>query len=200
MLKKTIVIALCSFATVGFAQKIVLIEGDLKALSGQTSLNAEFKYDDMIVGKDLKEKDYLGERKKELNEKKAGRGEQWEKAWYDDRKNRFEPQFRELFAKHSKMTTTNASAPYTLIFKTTRTEPGWNIGMGIIRKSAFIDAEAIIVDSKDPKKVIARVSMLNVPGRSVMSDYDFDTGLRLQEAYAKAGKELGGFIKSKSKK
>jgi hypothetical protein len=197
MLKKSIVILLTGLCSAAFAQKIKLIEGDLQPLKGVAGIKTEFTYDNMTVGKDLTEKDYIAEKKGKLDEKEPGRGEKWEKAWVSDRKERFEPQFRELFAKHSSMSAVDDKAPYTLIFKTTRTEPGWNVG--VMRVPAYIDGEAWIVDSADPGKVIAKISIVKSPGRDAWG-YDFETGARLQEAYAKAGKELGGFIKSKTKK
>jgi hypothetical protein len=198
MLKKSItillVIVICSSS---FAQKIKLIEGDLSALKGLNGFTTEFTYDNMIVGKDLTEKNYIVDKKAKLDEKEAGRGEKWEKAWVADRKDRFEPQFRELFSKHSGMSTVDEKSPYTLVFKTTRTEPGWNVG--VMRVPAYIDGEAWIISSTDHNKVIAKISILKSPGRDAWGA-DFETGARLQEAYAKAGKELGGFIKSKTKK
>lgn len=197
MLKKSFVIALLAVATVSYAQKIKIIEGDLKPLKGISGLTAEFTYDNMTIGKDAKkESDYVAERKAKMNQKEAGTGDKWEQAWKADRKDRFEPQFRELFSKHSNMSLVDEKSPYKLIFKTTRTEPGWNIG--ITRVPAFIDGEAWIVDAKDASKVIAKISILKSPGQDAWGA-DFETGARLQEAYAKAGKELGGFIKSKSK-
>src|SRR5690606_7735782 len=111
-------------------------------------------------------------------------------------KDRFEPQFRELFSKHAGVTTADDNATYTLIFKTTRTEPGWNVG--VMRQSAFIDAEAWFVETENPSNVIAKVSIKNAPGRDAMG-YDFETGARIQEAYAKSGKELGKFLVKNTK-
>jgi hypothetical protein len=150
----------------------------------------------MVIGKDEDEKAYITEKKSKLNEKEPGRGEKWEKAWFDDRKNLFEPQFRELFAKHSGMSTTDESSTYKMIFRTTRTEPGFNVG--VVRRPAFIDAEVLIVEAANPDKVIARIEIRNSPGRDAWG-VDFETGARLQEAYAKAGKSLGKFIADRVK-
>lgn len=195
--KSFMILLVASFASsVTFAQKLQLIEGDLAALKGQTAVNTEFVYDNMIIGKDLTEKDYIAERKAKFDEKEAGRGDKWEQAWVADRKERFEPQFRELFAKYSDVSTVGENATYTLIFKTTRTEPGFNVG--VMRRPAFIDAEAWFVETADRSKVVAKVSIRNSPGRDAWG-MDFETGARLQEAYAKAGKELGAFLKKKTK-
>ena len=70
-------------------------------------------------------------------------------------------------------------------------EPGFNVG--VARKNAFINGEAIFVESANHENILAKVSIENSPGRDAFG-YDFDTGLRIQEAYAKAGKELVYFV------
>jgi hypothetical protein len=193
----TFLILFLTVTLTGYAQKIKLIEGNLAPLKGQTSIRTEFTYEPMAVGKYADEKEYIAQKKSDLNKKEAGRGDEWEKKWKADRKDRFEPQFRELFAKHSGLSTVDDNAPYTLVFKTTKTEPGWNVG--VTRAPAFIDAEAWIVESKNPSSVVAKIQLTKAPGRDAWG-MDYETGMRLQEAYAKAGKSLGGFIKGKTKK
>ena len=83
-----------------------------------------------------------------------------------------------------------------MIFKTTRTEPGWNVG--VMRVPAYIDAEVWFVETANPDNVLAKISIKNSPGRDAFG-MDYETGLRLQESYAKAGKSLGGFLKGKLK-
>jgi hypothetical protein len=197
MLKKSLVILLVTASAASFAQRVKLIEGNLSSLKGVTGVKTEFTYENMIVGKDLTEKAYIAEKKANFDEKEPGRGDKWEKAWIADRKDRFEPQFRELFSKHAGISTVDDKSPYTLIFKTTRTEPGWNVG--VMRVPAFIDGEAWIVSSSDRSKVIAKISVMKSPGRDAWG-LDFETGARLQEAYAKAGKELGQFLTKANKK
>jgi hypothetical protein len=197
MMKSFMLTVLTLLSAISFAQKIKLLEGDLKPLKGQSSIRTEFVYDDMIIGKDQSEKNYVAEKKAKLDEKEPGKGTAWEKAWIADRHERFEPEFRNLFAKYASVTTVDEKAPYTMIFKTRRTEPGWNAG--VMRMPAFIDGEAWIVESANRANVIAKISLLKAPGTQAWGG-DFETGARLQEAYAKAGKELGVFIKSKAKK
>jgi hypothetical protein len=179
-----------------YGQKIKVVEGDLSILKGQKGVNTEFTYDNMSVGKFADEADYIAKKKEDYDKKEPGRGDKWEEAWISDRKERFEPQFRELFSKYSEMTTVDENATYTLIFKTVKTEPGWNIG--ISRSPAFIDAEVWITETQNPNKVLAKVTITKSPGRDAMG-YDYETGARLQEAYAKAGKELGAYIRKQTK-
>lgn len=182
-------------ATTSFGQKIKVLEGSLDALKGTDKLNLEYDYSKMGVGKFATEKEYINKKKKEYNDKEAGKGDEWEQSWVADRANRFQPQFEELFGKHSGITAGNIpNAKYTLVFKTTYTEPGYNIY--VTRKNAEIDGEALIVETANHNNVIARLSVLNSPGRTFGGN-DYDTGSRIQESYAVAGKGLGKYLKSK---
>ena len=199
-MKKLYVLALlCAFVTSGvYAQKIKILDGSLDALKGIDKLNLEYDYSKMGVGKFATEKEYLDKKKKDYNEKEAGKGDEWVNSWEADRVNKFQPQFEELFGKHSGITAGDIpNAKYTLIFKTTYTEPGYNIY--VTRKNAEIDGEAIIVETANRSNVIARLSVLNNPGRTFGGN-DYDTGTRIQESYAVAGKGLGKYLKDKLKK
>lgn len=172
------------------AQKIKVVEGNLDALKNETNINTEFTYDDLKVGK-MSEADYIAKKRGEVEKKEAGKGDQWEKAWKEDRKNHYEPQFNNLFTKEGKFNI-DLKAKYTIIIHTTFIEPGYNIG--ISKKNAYIDAEAIVVETANKSKVIAKVTIHNAPGRTFWGG-DFDSGIRIGEAYAKAGKELAQKIK-----
>jgi hypothetical protein len=195
-MKRALAILMVLSVTNVLGQKVKILEGDWNSLKGVKSFKTEFTYSPMTVGKDRDETEYIAEKKKALDEKEKGRGDKWASAWVEDRHNRFEPQFRELFSKHSQMSASDDKSDYTLIFKTTRTEPGWNVG--VMKYPAFIDGEAWIVETKNPKNVVVKISIRNSPGRSAWG-MDWDTGSRLEEAYAKAGKELGQLVKSKLK-
>ncbi|MCB0520362.1 MAG: hypothetical protein H6577_06680 [Lewinellaceae bacterium] len=187
-----------AFALPANAQKLKMTKGDLKALKGEKSINTEFTYENMGVGKFKKEAEYVDKKVKEYNEKEKGRGDTWKEAWIADRQNRFEPQFNELFSKYAEMDAgDHPDAKYTLIFNTSFTEPGFNVG--VMRKNAYIDGTATIVETANRDKVVAVISVDNSPGRSA-GGYDFDTGERISEAYAKAGKELGKMVVKAAKK
>jgi len=171
------------------SQKIKLVEGNLSALKGQNSINLEFSYDGVRVGKYANEKEYIEKKKADYNAKEPGKGNQWEKDWFSDRKGRFEPRFTESFTAAGM--SAKPDAQYTLLFNTTFIEPGFNVG--IARKNAYVDGTAVLVATADKSKVLARLTVDNAPGR-IFGGYDFDTGLRIQECYATAGKGLGRFI------
>lgn len=175
------------------AQKLKLTEGSLDALKGQTEINTEFTYENLKVGKYDKEEEYIKDKTADYNKKEPGRGDSWAKAWKDDRQARYEPKFEELFndkgnlkAVHKKTT------KYTLIFKTTFIEPGFNVG--VWRKNASMNGEVWIVETANPAKAVAKISLDKAQGR-VFGGFDFDTGVRIAEAYADAGKALAKFMK-----
>jgi hypothetical protein len=174
------------------AQKLKLKEGSLDALKGQTEINAEFTYENVKVGKYDKEEEYIKDRTETYNKKEAGRGDNWARAWKDDREARYEPKFLELFNDKGNLKAThNKNAKYTLIFKTTFIEPGFNVG--VMRKNASMNGEAWIVETANPSKAVAKISVDKALGR-VFGGFDFDTGVRIAEAYADAGKALAKFM------
>ena len=190
-MKKSLLFAMLLVAGTAIAQKIKVVEGSLAPLKGEKVIQTQFGYSNMLIGKDgLSEADYISKKKKEYNEKEAGRGDKWEVSWKEDRATRFEPQFNELLEKAG-MVSTKGASKYTLIFNTTRTEPGWNVG--IMRQPARIDAEAFVVETANPSTIIAKLTVMNAPGRDAMG-YDYESGARIQEAYAKSGKEIGQLI------
>lgn len=167
-----------------WAQKFKVLEGDAKALKEISALSIAYVYSPMKVGKFDKEEDYIDKKVKEYNEKESGRGNKWKESWLGDRSKRFEPSFEELFNKHSDVKLSN-NASYKMVMHTTFTEPGFNVV--VMRKYALINAIFTITDASG--KVVAKIQMLDAPGRTY-GGYDYDTGVRIEEAYAMAGKAL----------
>lgn len=184
-----------------FAQRVELRSGDVGVLAGQKTVNVEYDYSDFGVGKFATEQEYLDKKSAEYNAKEAGKGDSWKKAWVDDRKNRYEPKFEELFNKGMEdkgltAVTARPDAQYTLIVKTKFVEPGFNVG--VMRKNAYVDYEIDLVESANKSNKVAQLSMRNVPGGQ-FGGFDFDTGTRIAESYAKAGKSLAAFLDKKLK-
>jgi len=182
------------------AQKLKLKKGSFAKLKGQKSVKILFEYD-TAVGKFKKESDYVKKKTKEYNEKEAGRGDTWAKAWVGDRQARFEPKFIELFNEHIdgkfKLIQSSEETDYTLIFKTTFTEPGFNIG--VMKKDALINGELMLLKSENLDKALGTLTIEKSPGRT-FAGFDYDTGTRLQESYAKAGKECAKYLVKKELK
>lgn len=177
------------------AQKIK-IDGDLSILKGAAAVNVVYTYDSMSVGKFTNEQDYINEKKDEQNDKEPGKGDAWAKKWFTDRVDLYEPKFETLFTKESDIQISK-TAKFTLLFKTTATEPGYNIGGGMFpgsRKNADINATILVVETANPAKVLVTITMTKVPG-GTYGGFDFDTDTRIGECYAKAGKSLGKELK-----
>lgn len=202
-MKKFIYAAVIAFVAIGasdsFAQRVDLKSGDVAVLSGQKTVNIEYDYSEFGVGKFATEKEYLDKKSAEYNAKEAGKGDTWKKAWVDDRKNRFEPKFEELFNKGMEdkglqAVQSRPDATYTLIVRTKFVEPGFNVG--VMRKNAYVDYEVDLVESANKSTKVAQLNMRNVPGGQ-FGGFDFDTGVRIAESYAKAGKSLAAFLDKK---
>lgn len=188
-------------ADAAIAQRVDLRSGDVNVLSGQKTVNVEYDYSSFGVGKFATEQEYLDKKSAEYNAKEAGKGDAWKKAWVEDRKNRYEPKFEELFNKGLEdkgitAVTARPDAQYTLIVKTRFVEPGFNVG--VMRKNAYVDYEIDLVESGNKSNKVAEIAMRNVPGGQ-FGGFDFDTGVRIAESYAKAGKSLAAFLDKKLK-
>ena len=189
--------------SVGYGAIINLRSGSLDFLKGETQVNVEYGYENMRVGKFEREQDYIDKKVAEFNNKEAGKGELWRQGWVNDRARRYQPKFEELLNRFLAVRKSSLNfgsfkdAKYTLILKTTFTEPGW-AGIGGIRESARIDADAVFVETQNRAIPLARLNITKSPGLGAWG-YDYDAGMRIQESYAKAGKELGIFLSRKVK-
>lgn len=199
LLSVSTLLFLVSLTNTADAQKVNLYEGNLNFLKGQTMLNVKYDYSNMSVGDFEKEQDYLDEKIKEKNKEEAGSGDVWAKKWVADRKERFQPKFEELMNDHlgKKGVSLDSlgNAKYTIILKTTHTEPGYNVG--VWRRPAAINVDIWFVEAANEANVLAKIKMEKVPGQDAWG-FDFDTGYRLQESYAKCGKSLAGYLLKKA--
>lgn len=190
------VLAISFFLLTANAQKIKTTEGNPSVLKSESTINIEFTYDNISVGKFADEKDYIKKKTDEYNAKEPGRGDIWSKNWINDRQARYEPKFNDLYCITGKRTISK-DAKYTLIFKTKSIEPGFNVAGGMVafggRKNAEIDAEVWIVETADRSKKIAVITIENAPG-GTWGGYDYDTGTRIAESYAMSGKKLAKYI------
>lgn len=90
--------ALLLFVSPLSAQSIKLQSGSLAFLKGEATLNVEYSYDNLMVGK-LTEQAYIDSKVTDYNKKEAGTGDKWLASWKADPTNRFQPKFEELFNK-----------------------------------------------------------------------------------------------------
>lgn len=192
----TLLMALSSLN--GFSQKLKLTDGDLAFLKNEKTINLVFTYNNLAVGKYDNEKDYVNDKKETMNKKNPGTGDKWANAWKADQEDRYRDQFVELFEKEcpSLKTEKDGNSKYTILYNTTFLEPGYNIG--ISRKNAQHNAVLTIVETANKSKVLATITVDKALGRDFWGA-DFDTGYRLSETYADAGKAIGQFFTKKIK-
>jgi len=190
LITRAAMLALLFFATVANAQKVKIVSGDPSAFKTEASVAFKFTYDGMAIGKFPNGQDYIDKKKAEYNAKQDGKGDRWAEMWVANRASRYEPKFIDLFLKYSKMAE-KKDAKYTIIFHTSFTEPGYNVY--ISKHSSEVNGEAMIVETANPGKVIATISIEKAPGRTFGGD-DYDAGTRITESYADAGKYLAKFI------
>jgi hypothetical protein len=177
------------------AQKITVQKGSLSFIKGQKTLLATFDYSNMAVGKFAKEDDYLADKAAAYNKDEAGRGDKWKASWKTDRASRFEPSFEELFNKYcSKIGLSTSSkatdAKFEINIHTLFTEPGFNIY--VTRKPALINVIVTFKNISTGEEVCV-LKIDKSPG-NVMGMADYDTGSRIEQAYAKLGKSLAAYL------
>ncbi len=188
------VILLLSIISTSYAQKMKVTSGKLSALANISDVNVEYDFSDFAVGKFDKEADYLKKRSAEMNEDEPGKGDNWLKTWESAKKDKYEKRFETLFSKYSDKThLSDNDSDVKMIVKTTFIEPGFNVG--VMRKPAKVN---LVITFKEGEKELTSVSISGAPGNAA-AGYDFDAFLRIQESYAKAGKELGQFLTKKVK-
>jgi hypothetical protein len=197
MLKFVSTFVLLLLSLWAFAQRVILVEGDLQNLRNIKSVKTQFSYARMMIGVDVPEAQYVAEKKIVWDQKEAGQGDAWKEMWFGDRKKKYEPIFRHFFNEATGINTKDSTSAVTLIFHTVRTEPGWS--GGVIGTPANIDADVWFVDSADPSKLLARFRLENCEG----IDYnggDFEASRRTRQAYMSAGTLLGKYIRNRMKK
>jgi len=171
-----------------FAQSPKYITGNWSALKGQTSVEFEFTYNNLMVGKKT-EAEYLSEKEEKFVE-----------SWKEDRPNRHEPKFEELFNKYVegkglKGGRTLNESKYKVLIHIPWLAPGWYAG--ISSAPSEVTFEFTLIDKENNNAEVAKMTIERVPGNSVAG---MDMGERLKESYAKSGKIFGNYLFKKALK
>jgi len=155
-----------------------------------SELKIAYDYSGLAVGKFDVEADYIEKKVSEKNEDEAGTGDLWKQRWFDDRPLRYQPKFEELLGDYAPTINSgpDVEAEITMMVHTTFIEPGYNVGVS--RKPALINLELTFLRGEESVLVM---TLTKSPGNAAMGA-DFDTGTRISEAYAKAGKSLGKYF------
>jgi len=183
-------------SSTGYSQKIKIKSGDLSSVKGQTSINIEYDYEGMAVGKFESQEAYIEKKMTEYDEKEPGKGQKFKDSWYLAQKERFPNKFEQLmndgFEKAGiKVSQNNTEAKYTFIVKTTYTEPGFNVG--VMRRPAFTNIVLKIVETSNKDNVVCEISSDANPGQD-FAGFDYDASYRIAESYAKCAKSLAKYM------
>lgn len=219
-LKKLLVICLFALTSSCYCQAsyqaMYITQGDLGFLKGQTEIKIEFDYEDVTIANGVPEKEFKTRKIEYLNKKGAGRGDKWERSWNQYRMDYFEPNFKKAFEDHSRLALSNDTCRYKLIFKTLRfydeallTPPDEEAEP--VKKPAYADAQAWIIERENPDNILVQIVMQNIPGNlsgnyrsfysgSTATALIYDVRVRLSLVYTEAGKSLGAFIANKISK
>jgi hypothetical protein len=87
-MKYLIGICLLACLTASVYGQVKFLSGDLGQLKNIKTISIKMVYDSIKVDGKLEEV-FIADKKKELNEKEIGRGDEWERKWREDSKNTF---------------------------------------------------------------------------------------------------------------
>jgi len=192
MKKLVILLTLMVICFASFGQSIKRTSGSLSFLKSVNVIGVTFTYDNMRVGK-LAEEEYVSKKMSEYNKKRDGLGDEWKVSWIGDRESKFEPKFLELFSKYigdKDLLVNNSGSEYEIVVNADFIEPGFNVG--VARKNASIDLTCRFIKKTDGSE-IAVIIVKDASANNFWGG-DFDIGFRVQESFAKAGRELAKFM------
>lgn len=200
MKKQLTLIAILLCTTFMFSQKVNVTKGDFKNLKGISAYNLEFDYSNLSIPKYNSEEEFLEDKMAKRDEKDPEAGDKFKESWFADRPNRYEPKFIESFNKRfddgEVKVGSDIGAEYTMKIHTTMMYAGYNVG--VVRQNSKIEATVSVYKTDNPSEVLWSADYTKVEGSGAMG-YDFDSGYRISEAYAKLAKEIAANIKKKAK-
>ncbi len=130
-------------------------------LKGEKKMNIEYVYDSMAVGEYANEQDWVSKKVVEQNAEETGKGDAWAIKWKADREERFQPSLELITNRRLKkidvVIGNYRDVKYTIIAKTTFTEPGYYAG--VTCKFASIDVEFIFIETGKPENILGKIVM-----------------------------------------
>ncbi|PKP16508.1 MAG: hypothetical protein CVU07_06670 [Bacteroidetes bacterium HGW-Bacteroidetes-23] len=198
-MKKVVFFAVLLISCAMSAQKVKVLSGNLKNLKGISEYNLTFDYKDIKVDKFKTEEEFLADKMKKREEK--GTDEDFRKSWFADREDRYEPKFIESFNKRFengeiRVGKELSNAKYTMNVKTVWISPGFNVG--VVRRDAYVTGIVTVFETANPSNVLVSIEYEKTHGEGAMG-FDFNSGHRISEGYAKMAKELAQGIKKNTK-
>lgn len=175
-------------------QEIEILNGIPKYFKKASSFFIQFDYSEVKIGGYENEAAYIAYMREdaELRRKSAN---EWENKWFSDRKSVFEPKFLEVFHKYAgtkiKLDPKAKEQNFILKLHTQFIEIGFN--RNFQKSPTYINILATLYDENSTEEPLV-ISMKYVIGNEVASSYSADFR-RIEEAYAKCGKELAKYMR-----
>ena len=195
-MKKILLVLVVLVTSLSYGQKMKVMEGSIKNLKGIKAFTLAFDYSNLQIPKADSEEAYLQEKMAMREKKENGAGVRFRESWFSDREERFHPKFIESFNKRGNVQVNEADSEYIMKIHTTKLYPGYNVG--IVRHNAEIDAEVTVYEKANPTNILLKGTYKDVQGKGAMG-YDFDSGYRISECYAKLAKNIAKNIIKKAK-
>jgi hypothetical protein len=176
-----------------YSQRYEVLTGKLSNLKGISKFNVTFDYTNQQVNGFDSEEAYLKEkiekRKQYDNGKDLnGKAFQFEKDWYDDRQNKYEPAFIDYFNKKFEkgevIVKKNSEAKYTMNIKTLWIYPGYELAQV---EPAKISAVITISETINPSNILLSIKFEKAIG--IVKDHR-QQGDRIAGAYERLAKNF----------
>jgi len=176
-------------------QEIEIISGNPKYFKTTNRYFIRFDYSDLKIGGYENEAAYI-EYMREDAELRRKSADEWEKTWFSNRTYVFEPKFLEVFHKYSgskiKLDPEAKEQKFVLKLHTQFIEIGFN--RNFEKSPTYINVLVTLSEENGTEESLV-ISMKYVIGNEIMSSYSADFR-RIEEAYAKCGKELAKYMRN----
>lgn len=175
-------------------KEMKILSGNPKYFKKTFNYFIQFDYSDLKIGGYENEIAYI-EYMREDAELRRKSADDWENKWFSDRKSIFEPKFLEMFHKYATyntiLDTTDKNQDFVLKLHTQFIEIGYN--QNFKKSPTYINVLVTISDKNSIEEPLV-ISMKYLIGNEVMNSYS-DGFRRIEEAYAKCGKELAKYMR-----
>lgn len=163
-----------------FSERMKVLEGDFKNLKEIKNYDVVFDYTGVMIPKFDSEEDFLVDKMSKREEKEVGAGEVFKNSWFNDRENKYQPEFIDSFNKDAKKkgitVSENSGAKYIINIQTLIIYPGYNVGVSSSRSA--IKVELSIYDKHNPDVLLIKV----LYGKS-SGDTAYNAGDRIADCY-----------------
>ena len=194
---RTITILLLIFSVSVHAQRVKLLEGDLKKLKGVTEYTVIFDYANVTIPGFESEELFLKDKVDKREAKEVGLGEEFRKNWFSDRENIHEPRFIDAFNEYFVLkrkiaiSKDNPNAKYTLKVAVTEIYSGYHVG--VFSQNSKLRIFVSVYASDTPEVVLFKSKEVYATGMGT-----FNSGERIGAAYAVIGRKVADYFRRKT--